>query len=123
MVFFPVTAQEAAGGRDAGDIPGKLRQVAQVLEGLGIAFTHHRGLTVPVKHPDQLPGIAESLVFRGFAVVVGGAADGFHVSAQLFLIRGVAVLFHDIGGVENGGFHQFRMRGIVDIDGIFGHGF
>ena len=51
------SALHLAGGGIAGRIL-KFAQVAEILEGLGIALAHHIGAIIPVKHIYYLPGVA-----------------------------------------------------------------
>ena len=80
------------------DLLIKIAQVAQVLEGLGIAFADDVGGRIAVKHPDQLPGVAVGGVggiIRSGVVVGNEIADLLHVGAELFFIALVCMLVHD----------------------------
>ena len=71
----------------------KTRQVAQILECLGIAFTHYIGTGVAVKYPDQLPRIPVIYIPGNRAGIVGDeSADLLAVASKLLLVGLCCVL-------------------------------
>ena len=86
-----------------------LRQVAQVLERLGVALAHHIGAGVAVKHPQQLPGIAVGCVLVDAGVVGDLVADILPVCLQLAIVGLAAVGGYHLLGYR----HRRRHVGIV----------
>ena len=93
-----VDAHHAGGGIADGLLILELAQVAEVLEGLGIALAHHLGFGVSVKHTDQLPGCAVAVGGEagGILVIVRQPADLILVSQQFFVVVFVLKGFHDL---------------------------
>ena len=92
-----VDAHHAGGGIADCLLILELAQVAEVLEGLGIALADHLGLRVPVKHADQLPGCAVAVRGEadGVMIIVRQPADFVLVSQQFFVVVLVLVGFDD----------------------------
>ena len=83
---------------NAMDVPVKIGDIAEELEGLGVAFADHVGGAVAVKDGNQLPGVP----IRGVVAGIGGAVVVGHsvfnvcfVSQKLFIIGLVLVGGHD----------------------------
>ena len=89
-----------------------LRQVAQVLERLGIALAHHIGAGVVVKHPQQLPGIAVGCACVDAEVVGDLVADILPVCLQLVMVGLAAVGGHHLLGCRH------RRRHVGNIGGV-----
>ena len=92
-----------------------LRQVAEVLERLGIALTDHIGVGIVVKDPQQLPRVLAILgaTSAGRRVVIGVVGtDVVLIGLQLLVVSLAAV----------GGYHRFchthRVRHIGNVGGI-----
>ena len=126
MVLRAHRAGDADGLHIAGPAVALLGQVAQVLEGLGVALAHHVGGGVAVKHPEQLPGAAVTggVLPSGRGVVVG------HLVADVLTVR-LQLVVIGLGGV--GGHHAagrlHRRRDVGDVGGghvlaaeLLGHG-
>ena len=92
-----VDAHHAGGGIADGLLILEFAQVAEVLEGLGIALTDCLGLRVPVEHADQLPGRAVAVrgEVDGVMVIIRQSADLVLVSQELFVILLILVGFDD----------------------------
>ena len=85
----------------------QIRQVTQILEGLGIPLAHHIGGAVAVQHIDQLPRIVvhaernRRSVGR-IIVVRDPAADLVPIGHQFFIVALVLVGLHDrFGGIDS----------------------
>ena len=96
------TAVHGARGQIAGHlrVAACPRQVAQVLERLGIALAHHVGFGVAVEYVDQLPRVAVGVVCcaRRFRIVVHGICDVLPVGHQLTVGALILVGRHHFGG-------------------------
>ncbi len=85
----------------------EFREVAQVLESLGIALADDVGAGVPVESPDELPGIAEGIAgFQSVVIILHQVADLLVIAAQLLVIRNVFVSIDDGSGVVTGRDHR-----------------
>ena len=74
-------------------------QVTEVLEALGITLAYDICAAVPVKGPDQLPGISiiqVIAVFGSIIIVVYKTADFFSVAIHLFIV-GLSGILADNG--------------------------
>ena len=90
-----------------------LRQVAEVLERLGIAFTDHIGAGIVVKDPQQFPRVIAVILAAGRCAVIGVVGtDVVLIGLQLLVVSLAAV----------GGYHRFchthRVRHIGNVGGI-----
>ena len=90
-----------AGNGMATDILVEIRQLAQILESLGITFTHHIGGRIVIKHPNQLPGvpIGGIPIVNSIIIVIHSGANFLGVSQQLIQIAGTAVRPHHCPGI------------------------
>ena len=104
------TRAGAAGHGAAGADTIQAAQIAQVLEGLGIALADNGGIRVAVKDGDQLPGVAVggAVIVRCRMVVGGSLADIIFVGKELF-----------IGGL--GSIGRYHSQGIVSGSGNSGN--
>ena len=107
------------GDHVAADAVRKAGQLAQVLEGLGVALANHIGAVVAVEHPDQLPGVLDGFgqFFVGRrAVVLHQVADLPGVAQELGAV-GVAGVFADDGlGVGGGGLGALDQGGVHGVE-------
>ena len=73
------------------------REVAQVLERLGVALTHDRGAFVAVEGPDELPGVSvgSALILCRSGVIRHLGAYCLLVRFELLEVRLVLVVAHD----------------------------
>ena len=92
-----------------------LRQVAQVLERLGVALAHHIGAGVAVKHPQQLPGIAVDCVLVDAEVVGDLVADILPVCLQLVIVGLAAVGRHHLLGCRHRRRHGGNIGGVQTV--------
>ena len=111
-------AVHQAGNTVAPYIAVKGAQVAQELEGLGIALAHNQRAGILVKHIDQLPRIAigRIIVVCGGMVVVRQRMDFIAVGFQLGPVVLGLVLLNDglrIGHSRGGGAGQSRVDGVI----------
>ena len=122
-----VDSHHAGGGVADGLLILELAQVAEVLEGLGIALTDRFGLRVAVKHTDQLPGRAVAVrgEVDGVPVIVRKPADPVLVSQELFVITLVLVGFDNFQRLFSGLLccQQLRRVHHVAVHGAAAFGF
>ena len=97
------SALHLAGGGIAGRIL-KFAQVAEILEGLGIALAYHLGIGVAVKYIYELPGIAVLGIFLGHRILVIGCELAYLVlvSQQLFIIAAAFIGSNNAPGIYCG---------------------
>ena len=79
----------------------KVCQIAQVLKGLGIAFTNDGCALITVEHVHQLPWIAVSnviIVVCGVIVIGHQGTDLIHIALQFFQVTFVFVFFDNFLG-------------------------
>ena len=98
-------------------VPLKVRQITQVLEGLGVALTDHVGVRVPVEHVDQLPGVSKSHtdIGCGIVVILHPVLDFHFIGPEQVIIRQPRVVVHNALGHVGGprrGLGQFSVDGV-----------
>ena len=91
------SARHHAGNTDAADAVIEARQIAQVLEGLRVAFAYDIRARVLIEDRDDLPRIPirGRFVPGSNFVVFDEIADGHTVSDQLVKVGGILVRFDD----------------------------
>ena len=74
-----------------------LRQITEILEGLGVALADYGCAGILVKNPDQLPGITviSGVVAGSIVIVAGQGTDLRPVAIHFFIIRAAGILFDD----------------------------
>ena len=112
-----VSSAGVPGDGDAADVVVKRAEIAKVLEGLGIALTDHVRRGIPVKDPDDLPGVAGAdaaliALLRGIVIVVDEAADLQPVTLQLLPVALAGIGGHNVPGLLGGGGHRGADGGV-----------
>ena len=101
-----------------GDIAGKARQIAEILEALGIALADDFGIRVLVEDPDQLPGVAVRGPACGSVIVIlDQIADLVFIALELRVVRAAAVLADDLRRLVHGVTYRGALGG-VDLIGV-----
>ena len=92
-----VIAHHAGSGVAGAVFLRKFAQIAEILEGLGIALADSPGFQIPVKDIDQLPGGTVAVGGHGSSlpVVLGQGTDFFLIGSQLFIIGFFLIFFNN----------------------------